>query len=80
MKEFTKEELSQFDGKEGRPAYIGFMGIVYDVSKSMLWKEGNHQASHNAGKDLSREIGLAPHGAGVIGMFPVAGKLKKINK
>ena len=32
MKKFTVDELRGFDGKAGRPAYVGYKGKVYDVS------------------------------------------------
>jgi len=62
LKKFTLEELKQYDGKEGRPAYIAYKGKVYDVTDSYLWLEGDHQGQHVAGKDLSEEISFAPHG------------------
>lgn len=62
MKKFTLEELKQYDGREGRPAYIAYKGKVYDVTDSYLWIEGDHQGQHVAGKDLSEEIPFAPHG------------------
>jgi predicted heme/steroid binding protein len=74
MRIFTPEELARFDGKEGRPAYIAFMGMVYDVTSSFLWKNGEHQASHRAGTDLSRALARSPHGAGIIGKFKAVGK------
>jgi len=61
-KQFTLEELKQYDGKDGRPAYIAYKGKVYDVSESLLWLEGEHQAQHMAGKDLTEEMSTAPHG------------------
>ncbi len=61
-RKISLEELKQFDGKEGRPAYIACNGKVYDVTDSFLWIEGDHQAQHVAGKDLTDEIKLAPHG------------------
>ena len=33
---FTKESLAQFDGKDGRPAYVAYQGKVYDVTGSTL--------------------------------------------
>ena len=74
MQTFTREELSRYDGRDGRPAYIAFMGLVYDVSASFLWKNGEHQASHRAGTDLSKALGRAPHGAGILGKFKAVGK------
>ena len=35
MKEFTLEELAEFDGREGRPAYVAYDGMVYDVTESV---------------------------------------------
>jgi len=62
QKKFTLEELKQFDGKNGRPAYIAYKGSVYDVTESYLWIEGDHQGQHEAGKDLTNELKFAPHG------------------
>lgn len=61
-RKFTLEELKQFDGREGRPAYIAYKGKVYDVSDDFLWVDGDHQGQHVAGKDLTDEMPIAPHG------------------
>lgn len=61
LKKFTLEELKQFDGRDGRPAYIAYKGKVYDVTESFLWIGGDHQGQHEAGKDLTDEMKLAPH-------------------
>jgi predicted heme/steroid binding protein len=74
MRMITKDELAGCDGQEGRPAWIAFMGMVYDVTASPLWKNGNHQALHQAGTDVSRELSRAPHGAGLLGKFKAVGK------
>ena len=60
MREFTPEELTRFDGREGRPAYVAYRGKVYDVSGSFLWQRGRHQALHRAGEDLSGALPRAP--------------------
>lgn len=52
----------RYDGKDGRPAYIAYKGKVYDVTESYLWADGDHQGEHVAGRDLTDEIGSAPHG------------------
>ncbi len=62
QRKFTIEELKQYDGKDGRPAYVAFKGKVYDVTDSFLWVDGDHQGQHAAGKDLTEEMALAPHG------------------
>jgi predicted heme/steroid binding protein/uncharacterized membrane protein len=77
MKEFTPEELSSFDGKDGRSVHIGFQGKVYDVSKSPLWPKGLHMNRHPAGRDLTGEISAAPHGTEVFERYPQVGVLKK---
>ena len=61
-RKFTLEELKQYDGREGRPAYIAYKGKVYDVTDDFLWVDGDHQGQHVAGKDLTDEISIAPHG------------------
>jgi predicted heme/steroid binding protein len=61
MKEFTLEELAEFDGRDGRPAYVAFEGVVYDVSESAMWDDGDHEGMHQAGADLTAEHADAPH-------------------
>jgi predicted heme/steroid binding protein/uncharacterized membrane protein len=61
-RELTPEQLSSFDGKEGRPAYISYKGIIYDITNSRLWKNGMHMMKHSAGTDLTDMLKNAPHG------------------
>jgi predicted heme/steroid binding protein len=75
MRRLTREELSQYNGKEGSPAYIAYQGKIYDVSHSFLWQKGRHQVLHAAGMDLSAELDAAPHGADMLERFPVIGVL-----
>ena len=58
---FTERELRWFDGTGGKPAYIAYAGVVYDVSGSSLWRDGFHQDLHYAGTDLTRTLRKAPH-------------------
>jgi predicted heme/steroid binding protein len=58
----TLEQLKQYDGKEGRRAYIAYKGKIYDVTDSYLWTDGDHQGEHAAGKDLTKAMASAPHG------------------
>jgi predicted heme/steroid binding protein len=76
MKEFTEKELAQYNGRNGKPAYVGYKGKVYDVSSSFLWKDGKHQAFHSAGVDLSAALEQAPHGDDVLKKFPIVGILR----
>lgn len=75
--EFTLEDLKRFNGKDGAPAYVACNGKVYDVSGSFLWKDGEHQVTHKAGRDLSDEIKKAPHSIELLEKFPIIGVLKK---
>ena len=75
-KKFTLEELSKFNGTNGNPAYIAFKGKVYDVSDSSFWLEGDHLGSHQAGKDLTEEIDLAPHGPENVDRVKLVGVLQ----
>ncbi len=72
---YSAEELSHFDGREGRPAFIAYKGMVYDVTKSRLWKDGSHLKKHNAGSDLTELLKTAPHGEEKVLAMPAAGTL-----
>ncbi|RMG01810.1 MAG: cytochrome B5 [Nitrospirae bacterium] len=75
--DLTMEELSQFDGKEDRPAYVAYNGKIYDVTGSRLWKDGSHMKKHLAGFDLTEAMKQAPHGEDKILGFPEVGRLIK---
>ena len=74
MKEFTLEDLADFDGQDGRPAYVAYEGIVYDVTESAMWTDGDHEGQHTAGRDLTTEHEDAPHDV-YITDFPEVGTL-----
>ena len=61
-RDLAYEELHTFDGKEGRPAYVVYKGLIYDVTASKLWKNGSHLSKHLAGHDLTDALKTAPHG------------------
>jgi len=74
----TPEELKQFDGREGRPAYVAVEGRIYDVTQSRLWRGGVHDPSEGkalAGRDLTDVILKSPHGIQELTKFPVVGEL-----
>jgi predicted heme/steroid binding protein len=74
MRKFTREELSRYNGKDGAPAYVGYRGIIYDVTGSFLWNEGRHQALHGAGEDLTDALDRdAPHGPEFLKTWPRVG-------
>lgn len=62
-KVFTVEELAEFDGEDGNPAFIAVDGVVYDVEGATQWSQGDHipcNLDAMAGKDLSDELEQAP--------------------
>ncbi len=61
----SESELKQNNGERGKPKYIAYNGIVYDVSDCPRWKKELHQGLHFPGQDLSGEIEEAPHGEDV---------------
>lgn len=73
MRTFTAEELSEFDGRDGRPAYIAYNGRVYDVSEGPTWVEGMH-LGHSAGEDLTEDLEEAPHEEETLEGFPIVGE------
>ncbi len=74
-RKFTSRELEEYNGKNGKPAYIAYQGKVYDLSQSSLWGDGEHMGMHQAGKDLTEELELAPHGEEVLERAKLIGVL-----
>ena len=77
---FTLDELAQFDGSNGRAAYVAVDGVVYDVSASARWSGGTHNACSlgaMAGQDLSELITKAPGNMrSLLAKMPVVGTLE----
>ena len=73
-RKFTRAELKAFNGSDGAPIYAAYRGVVYDVSTSPLWTEGQH-FEHFASADLTDELPDAPHGEEVFENFLVVGEL-----
>ena len=72
----TMEEVEENDGLEGRDAYVVVDGIVYDVTDSDEWPDGNHRGNQ-AGQDLTTEIMEdSPHGLRVLDNVPAIGRIE----
>jgi predicted heme/steroid binding protein len=75
MRTFTLDELAEFNGRDGKPAYVAYDRLVYDVSDGPTWVNGDH-LGHAAGEDLTDAMGEAPHGEEVFEGMPVVGKIE----
>ena len=65
----------QYNGKDGQPAYVAVDGVVYDVTQSGAWANGEHNG-FEAGKDLTDALANdAPHDDSNLDGFPVVGTL-----
>lgn len=74
MKQFTKAELAEFDGTNGKPCYIAHKGKVYEVTDNPNFSDGSHYG-HSTGGDLTPELADAPHGEEVFETLTVIGEL-----
>lgn len=71
---FTREELAQYDGKNGHKAYFAVKGVIYDATgNSHIGASKNH--GNLAGKDITEALMHSPHGDAVVKGLPVVGKL-----
>ena len=73
---FTLEELSQYNGLSGNPAYVALYGLVFDVSNIATWGGGTHFGLF-AGTDttpLARACGFHNPGA-IMRIMPAVGRL-----
>lgn len=71
----TVEELADYNGQNGMPAYVAVDGVIYDVTDVQYWQGGTHNG-FTAGMDLTNEIkNISPHGVGKLDGVPVVGKL-----
>ena len=72
---YSRGQLALRNGQDRDEIWVAYQGLIYDVSRSRLWKRGNHY-EHWAGQDLTRELDHdAPHNANVFDKFTVIGRL-----
>lgn len=74
-KDLTQDELSAFNGEQGKPVYFSYQNRIYDASSLPSWKEGKHFGRHQAGTDLTDQLEQAPHGEEKIRNLNPVGKL-----
>lgn len=75
MKEYTLAQLALRNGQDREEIWCAYKGLIYDVSKSRLWRNGQHY-EHWAGQDLTQELAQAPHADQVFERFTIIGKLR----
>ena len=72
---FSQEELAQYNGSGGKPAYVAVKGIVYDVSNEAAWGGGTHFGIYS-GRDLTEVFANCHNGrTGVLNSLPQVGTL-----
>lgn len=74
-KEFTMEELSNFNGSGGRPAYVAVNGVVYDISKEATWGGASHFGLQ-AGEDLTTQFKTCHNSMAILSKLTKVGVLK----
>lgn len=74
QKQFTIDELAQYDGSAGKPAYVAVGGTVYDVSVQGTWGGGTHFGLY-AGKDLTAHFLACHDNDTILNMLPKVGVL-----
>ncbi len=71
---YTIGQLALRNGQDKDDVWIAYKGIIYDVTKSKLWRDGKHY-EHWAGQDLTEELADAPHNENVFDKFKAVGRL-----
>ncbi|CDF57792.1 cytochrome b5 domain-containing protein [Thermobrachium celere] len=73
----TLDELLNYNGSNGKPAYVAIDGIIYDVTNSKSWIDGVHFGLI-AGRDLTDEINSChPNKEEILSKLIPVGKIKK---
>lgn len=76
LPEYTRAHLALRNGQDKPEIWVALDGIIYDVTRSRLWRDGKHYEQW-AGQDLTDELKDAPHNANVFDKFKPVGRLKK---
>lgn len=71
---YTPAQLALRNGQDRDEIWCAYLGVIYDLSVSRLWRNGKHY-EHWAGQDLTDELTDAPHSDHVFSRFPAIGKL-----
>ncbi len=69
---FTAEELAQYNGKNGYPAYVAINRTVYDVTDIAAWGGATHFGL-TAGKDVTAAFMSCHKNQNLLSDLPVVG-------
>jgi predicted heme/steroid binding protein len=72
---YTRAQLALRNGQDRDEIWVAFRGVIYDVGRSRLWRNGKHY-EHWAGQDLTAELPDAPHNENVFDKFEAVGLLE----
>jgi predicted heme/steroid binding protein len=72
---YTRFQLALRNGQDRPEIWVAYLGIIYDVTHSRLWRDGKHY-EHWAGQDLTDELKDAPHSERVFERFTPIGQLR----
>jgi predicted heme/steroid binding protein len=75
LPEYSKQQLALRNGQDKPQIWVAYLGHIYDVTESRLWRNGKHY-EHWAGQDLTEELKDAPHSEKVFEKFTIIGILK----
>jgi predicted heme/steroid binding protein len=73
---YSRTYLALRNGQDKPEIWVAYKGMIYDVSRSRLWRAGKHY-EHWAGQDLTDELGDAPHNENVFDKFKIIGMLEQ---
>ena len=76
-KNFTKETIKDYNGKNGNPGYVAIDGVVYDISDKKLLR-GSLRRELRPGVDATRFVKRDPRVMAVIKELPVVGTYNNI--
>ena len=74
LPKISKNQLALRNGQDHDAIWVGYKGLIYEVTESRLWKNGKHY-EHWAGQDLTEELKDAPHTTSVFEKFEIVGIL-----
>jgi predicted heme/steroid binding protein len=71
---YNQFQLALRNGQDREEIWIAYLGVIYDVTHSRLWRNGKHY-EHWAGQDLTDELKDAPHTERVFERLVAVGRL-----